>query len=240
MNKTYDIIIPDKRRYYEGNLNKYLNPLFHINETIGDIYKSGKTINGDKLTSAINPFEGMFMYEIIKANKFNQCMEVGMANGLSTLYICQALKELNTDGFCISIDPYQDIQWKNAAKLHIEKAGLNKYSHHISGKSLIAMPKILEDVLNGNIKPFDFILIDGWHTFDYTLVDFFYADQLLRIGGVIMLDDMQHPGVKQCVEYITKNYTHFKLYTGPNASKTMGMFIKIGTDKRDWNFHKNF
>ena len=35
----------------------------------------------------------------------------------------------------------------------------------------------------------DFIFIDGWHTFDYTLVDFFYSDLLLKIGGIIIIDD---------------------------------------------------
>ena len=43
-------------------------------------------------------------------------------------------------------------------------------------------------------KPFDFIFIDGWHTFDYTLVDMFYADRLLRIGGYLLIDDALHQG----------------------------------------------
>ena len=50
------------------------------------------------------------------------------------------------------------------------------------------MPKFL------NMKPFDFIFIDGWHTFDYTLVDMFYADRLLRIGGYLLIDDALHSG----------------------------------------------
>lgn len=44
-----------------------------------------------KLKSAIGPYEGMHMYNIIRDNKFTKCCEVGMANGMSALYICQVL-----------------------------------------------------------------------------------------------------------------------------------------------------
>ena len=46
---------------------------------------------------------------------------------------------------------------------------------------------------------FDLIFIDGWHTFYYTLVDFFYSNLLLKIGGMIIIDDALHAGVAKCV-----------------------------------------
>jgi hypothetical protein len=33
-------------------------------------------------------------------------------------------------------------------------------------------------------ETFDFILIDGFHSFDLTLLDLFYADKLWAVGGV--------------------------------------------------------
>ncbi len=48
----------------------------------------------------------------------------------------------------------------------------------------------------------DFIFIDGWHTFDYTLIDFFYADKLLRKDGIILIDDALHKGVEKFVKNI--------------------------------------
>jgi predicted O-methyltransferase YrrM len=35
----------------------------------------------------------------------------------------------------------------------------------------------------------EFAFIDGWHTFDYVMVDFFYVDRMLRVGGIVVLDD---------------------------------------------------
>jgi hypothetical protein len=42
-----------------------------------------------------------------------------------------------------------------------------------------AMPQLYEMVVSGKIPKFHLIYIDGWHTFDYTLVDFFYAGVLM-------------------------------------------------------------
>ena len=96
------------------------------------------------------------------------------------------------------------------------------------------MPELLED----NEEKFDFIFIDGWHTFDYTLLDFFYADKLLRKGGIIIIDDAKHLGVAKCVRYIDTNYRNF--YRKLKSHNTIACYKKIGNDERTWNYHKHF
>ena len=96
------------------------------------------------------------------------------------------------------------------------------------------MPELLKD----NESKFDFIFIDGWHTFDYTLVDFFYADKLLIKGGIIAVDDAKHQGVAKCLKYIDTNYNNF--YKKIDSHNTIGVYKKIKEDNRDWNFHKFF
>lgn len=49
---------------------------------------------------------------------------------------------------------------------------------------------------------FDFIFIDGWHTFDHTLLDAFYATRLLRIGGYLLVDDAGMAPVQRACEYL--------------------------------------
>mgnify|MGYP000309270520 FL=1 len=46
-----------------------------------------------------------------------------MANGMSTLFIAQAVKD-NGGGTHTSIDPFQPSQWGNTARKSIERAGL--------------------------------------------------------------------------------------------------------------------
>ena len=66
-------------------------------------------------------------------------------------------------------------------------------------------------VIKGEIPKFHLIYIDGWHTFDYTLVDFFFADLLLETNGIIVLDDIKHRPVQKCLEYIESNYPHYQV-----------------------------
>jgi predicted O-methyltransferase YrrM len=220
-----------------------------VNSTIKKIYKTRK-VEGDSglkpLQAAINPREGIFLYDLIKDNNYLKCLEIGMANGLSGLYICQALKEnkekvINKDkeAYLVSMDPFQKEQWDNAAINHIKSAGLSNFSIYVKEKSYNGMPKILNQLNNEEIQPFDLIFIDGMHLFDYTLIDFFYADLLLRKGGVIVLDDIKHPNVKACLNYIKTNYAHYKILNTISSSSA-AVFHKIDDDKRDWDFHKPF
>jgi len=39
----------------------------------------------------------------------------------------------------------------------------------------------------------DFAFIDGAHTFDHVLVDFFYIDRMLNVGGIVAFDDVGFP-----------------------------------------------
>jgi predicted O-methyltransferase YrrM len=98
--------------------------------------------------------------------------------------------------------------------------------------SHVALPLLLAEVTSGAREPFDFIFIDGFHTFDYTLLDFFYADLLLKVNGVIMLDDIRHKAVADVVRYVEQNYDHYDYNRNNPAHETMGTFIKADVDHR--------
>lgn len=188
--------------------------------------------------------EGYHLYSLIKDNKFKNILEVGFAYGISALFMTQALKE-NGSGKLISIDPNQSTQWKNIAVKHLKQslgeADFSKYSELLEEPSYSAMSKLLSSKTFGSgANSMDLIFIDGMHLFDYTLVDLFYSDLLLRVGGVVVLDDIRHKGVKQAYEYVLKNYSHWKLVTPTIASDTCATFIKVKNDDRNWDFHRFF
>lgn len=56
-----------------------------------------------------------------------------------------------------------------------------------------------------------------------TLFDFFYSNLLLKIGGIIIIDDALHYGVNKCIKYIETNYLS---YTKLNSSPTIAVFKK--------------
>jgi predicted O-methyltransferase YrrM len=217
-----------KYKYELGNL-KYF---FLTNYKKSFDYKENKLV---RINSAINKVESSFLRKIIKDNKFYLCLEIGMAFGASSLSILLELSQIeNKDKLLISIDPFQKTQWNNMGLNLISETGFSDFHLLIEEKSYIALPKLLETYTN----KFHFIFIDGWHTFDYTLVDFFYSDKLLNIGGIIIIDDAKHSGVNKCVQYIKTNL--YQSYRKLNSPDTVACFKKINEDTKNWNFHKNF
>ena len=206
----------------------------NINEFYKYIFKYFKKIFIDKelinVHSNISLVEGSFLNDLIKKNNFKKCLEVGMAFGISAFYMLSAL---DGKGELISLDPFQKTQWKSYGIKLLKSVNLDKNHKLIEKKSYVALPELLEK----NEGKFDFIFIDGWHTFDYTLLDFFYSNLLLRKKGIIVIDDALHSGVKKCVKYIDTNFKNYKRIYSP---KTQAAYIKLSDDKREWNFHRDF
>lgn len=199
-----------------------------------------------KISAAVGPKEHRYLYQLVRDNKYARCLEIGMANGLSALAICQAMKDNLADGSgpadaqLVSVDPFQSTQWDNAGRGNLACAGLAGFSRVIEEPSYLALPSLLRDVQSGAAAPFDCVLVDGMHLFDYTLVDVFLADLLCRVGGVVLVDDIRHRGVKPLYEYVLSNYAHLQLLPHTLAGDTMAAFHKVGQDARAWDFHAPF
>jgi len=226
-----------------------------VNSHLQSVYTSGTILDKNnaphKFKDCTNPIQGRHLYNLVKENKFSRTLEVGLAMGASAVWMCQGLKDNNFDNEVAAhyaIDPNQTTQYDNIGRLLVQRAGLGQYLNVLETTSYRALPKLLEDVLAGKIPRFHLIYIDGWHTFDYTLVDFFYADLLLEVNGVIVLDDIKHTPVKKCLSYINTNYPHYDTVprtpcydpTNPSISSSQATFIKTAEDRRTWNAHEAF
>jgi len=171
---------------------------------IRNVYKErvviGKSGNSHELIGEINVEQGDLIAEIIRNHSgIIKTLEVGCAYGLSSLHICMALCGREGAHHTI-IDPFQSSEWDGAGVLNLEKSGVD-FFNLIETKSEFALPRLLEN----NEGQYDFIFIDGWHTFDHTLLDCFYATRLLRTGGFLVIDDASWPSVKRVISYL-KNY----------------------------------
>jgi hypothetical protein len=60
----------------------------------------------------------------------------------------------------------------------------------------------------------DFAFIDGWHTFDYTLLDFWYLDKMLEVGGVIGFDDCGFPAVLKVIQFLQSHRKYEEIDAG--------------------------
>ena len=163
------------------------------------------------LNSNLNKEEGIFIQQLIDKNKPLNTLEIGCAYGVSSLYICS---KLPTGSQHIIIDPNQSTDWKNIGIENLEKAGLKNFKLY-EGPSEIILPGLLNKG-----QKLDFALIDGWHTLDHTLIDFFYINKMLNIGGIVVIDDVAMEGIKKIMRYII-NYPCFKLIDAVNIKYTL-------------------
>lgn len=145
--------------------------------------------------------------ELLAKFQPQDCLEIGMANGGSSVVICQAIREQG-EGRHRAIDPFQTVlNGFNGRGLEaVRKAGLTDSFELIEDFDYLALPKLVT-----NRQQFDFILIDGWHSFDYTFVDIFYADLLLKVGGVLAVHDSGWPSVYRACRFLETHKPYERL-----------------------------
>ena len=178
-----------------------------MNDLIRQIYATrevqtaaGKTVT---LDCEISPEEGELLAGLITDDaSVCRTLEVGCAYGLSSLFICEALRE-RAGAHHTVIDPVQMTDWQGIGVHNLRRAGLEGFEL-VEAYSEFALPRLLE----AGEGRFDLILIDGWHTFDHASLDCFYASRLLREGGYLVIDDVSFPAVRQLVDF----YLNFPCY----------------------------
>jgi predicted O-methyltransferase YrrM len=238
-----------------------------MNSILERIYETSRVEDAEG--NLIDPFPvatpretGTILYDLIQEYQCKNTLEIGLAYGLSTLFICQAHRD-KTEGNHIAIDPKQTQLWKSIGLLNIKRAGLEEYFRFFESPSYEVLPKLLWER-----EKFDLAFIDGSHFFDYTLVDFFYIDKLLPVGKYVLFDDIWMPGIRKVLHYIlrNRNYEIVKLKKSSTLSEYLTTIIsrfwqnpferdyggikflpnnvcllkKISEDKRDWRLHRSF
>jgi len=141
------------------------------------------------------------IYESVRSCGATRAVETGMAFGVSSLCIADALSRNGTPFELISIDPVQTTDWQSAGVHLLARAGFAVTL--LEEPSQLALPR-----LAAAGERFGFGFIDGWHTFDHTLIDFFYIDMMLADGGIIVLDDVGYPAINAAVRFILANRSY--------------------------------
>jgi predicted O-methyltransferase YrrM len=194
---------------------------FSMNPQIKSIYATRKVIgkNGAEITlhSEIDPAEGEFIHQIISQDtNVSKTLEVGCAYGLSSLHICDALKSRPNPQHTI-VDPFQYSDWGGVGISNLEKAGVT-FFRLIEEQSEFALPALLRE----GEATFDLIFIDGWHTFDHTILDCFYATRLLKTGGYLLIDDVAMCSVGRASNYFSL-YPCYQVYAALSDTSSLSL-----------------
>lgn len=156
----------------------------------------------------MRPSEIEMLSKLVHEFGCRRVLEIGMANGSSTVMLLRALKDVG-GGEVISIDPFQygdavagdeAYSIRGVGMENVKASGLASMHRLINDYDYVAMPRLVE-----NKEKFDLIFIDGYHSFDYTFVDFFYADLLLNDQGICAFHDTGFPAVNKVVQFVLRN-----------------------------------
>ena len=157
-------------------------------------------------------------------------METGYYSGASTIAITSALRDLGQP--TVRQHAALDLEDWHGGPQNVEAAGLAGYVRFVSGDSSRTLPPLAEEGLQ-----FDFVFIDGNHRFDFCLIDFFYSDRMLRVGGVMGFHDAhaEWPAVDKVLAFIETN----RAYESLGNYRGIALYRKLRSDFENGKFDRD-
>lgn len=127
-------------------------------------------------------------------------IEIGLGYGSSALAIAEALLVCGRQGAKhVIIDAYQG-RFGNAGYEAITGAGLADLCSLLPERSQLALPRLVADGYAA-----DAAFVDGSHSFHNVFVDLYFLRELIRPGGLVIVDDCQWTSVATAVRYFELN-----------------------------------
>jgi predicted O-methyltransferase YrrM len=205
-----------------------------MNEILDEIFKTKTVKDGineiHKLHSNISEAQGYFLQGILKEIKPKATLEIGLAYGISSLFLLEILKEQgNKNKSHIIFDPFAELYWENIGLENIRRSG---YENLIDFRYLPSDEGLIQ--LINEKKRIQFAYVDSTKIFDILFLDFCLINKILDIGGIIVFDDCGFPGIKKLVRLISKmpfykiHNTHFEepeTFKKSSVKKFMSFFM---------------
>lgn len=125
---------------------------------------------------------GILIYSLIKKYNVKSFLEIGFGRGYGTFCAAMAMHE-NGGGKIVTVDPNFDKSYLDDLSKSLPAAWFNMI-RFAGGKSV--------DYLSSNNEKFDFIYIDGDHTYEATKKDWEMCRE--RYNKILLFDDYHLPG----------------------------------------------
>lgn len=201
------------------------------------------------LHSQLPEEEGQALQHWFRESCANRVLEIGCAYGISSLYLCEVMAERDMRSYHL-IDAYQSTQWHDVGRRHLRLARPADDYALFEELSEFCLPRLLQQG-----ECYDFAFIDGWHTFDQVMLEFFYVNRMLAPGGVVVFDDVHLPALQKVLAYVSA-YPCYEMLPPPEAlARTLKARVrraagtpvirlqalrKIAQDTRNWDWYADF
>jgi predicted O-methyltransferase YrrM len=210
----------------------FKNALISMYNRHDQMGSDGKMYKLDAETRIL-PEQGMCIYNLCKKIKPNKTLEIGFADGYSTIFFLASIKSIGM-GYHVAMDPFEISDWHGIGLTKVEELKMDSFFRFVPEYDLFAIPDLAREK-----QKFDVIFIDGDHRFDYVFLDFTLADYIIADNGYIILHDLWMPSIKKVVKFIKSNRPDYEVQTDI-FSPQMLVLKKIASDKRPWDFYSSF
>jgi predicted O-methyltransferase YrrM len=155
---------------------------------------------GDFERVSLSSSECDVLCDLMSAEGARTVIEIGLAYGASALAIAEALiADGSGQERHLIIDAYQHCFHRSGWSA-IVQAGITNLCVLFEERSQIVLPRLVKE---GFLA--DAAFVDGSHVFHNVFVDLFYLRELVRPGGLIVLDDCTYASVATAVRYFQMN-----------------------------------
>lgn len=144
--------------------------------------------------TSVSLLEANAIARCVAGFKLEHTLEIGLAHAGSSAAIIAAKRHAGFTTKHVALDPYQ--------RTHSDSRGLSVLQELGYANDLEHLEEFSERYLPASTAVFDFILIDGGHGLGQAMVDAFFSDRLLRVGGFIAVDDIYMKTTAQSLRYL--------------------------------------
>jgi len=199
----------------EPDIMHALLEAIYATQTVTDGKAQYSALNAKGHPTYIDRAEGALLQRAIAAVRPTTTLEIGMAYGVSTLFMCEALAELPHRCTHIAIDPYQNTKWHGIGLRNATDAGFAGLLQFFEERSEFCLPRLVQEGTTIQVA-----LIDGLHRFAQCALEFYFIDRMLPVGGTVIFDDVDWPAIRRVVRLALSDGTYEVTdHTGPKAGR---------------------
>lgn len=141
------------------------------------------------------------VHDLLVDERAGTVVEIGLAYGSSALAIGEALLRAGSQTpRHVVIDPFQYTAYDGVGWELLGSAGLENVAELVTEPSQRFLPR-----LAGMGFAADAAFVDGSHHFHNVFVDLYFVGEIVRPGGIVLLDDVWWPSVSAAAAYFETN-----------------------------------
>lgn len=174
--------------------------------------RSGPTrerVAGDFERVGLPPADCDVLRDLLADERVRTIIEIGLAYGGSALAVAEALllveriggdRPLGPGPNQIIVDAHQTSIYGDVGRSTLSEAGVIHRCRIETDRSQLVLPRLVDEGVR-----VDAAFVDGSHIFHNVFVDLHFLRELVRPGGLLVLDDCDWPSVRTAVRYFEHN-----------------------------------